>query len=86
VDQILVRSRELKQALIEFVLEAEGELAESLESYVAAKSRSKGNRYDATYEQNLLIDSFVSEGKVGDKTPLDLFIDSHPELSEAIAL
>jgi hypothetical protein len=83
VDQILVRSRELKQALIEFVLEAEGELAESLESYVAAKSRSKGNRYDATYEQNLLIDSFVSEGKVGDKTPLDLFIDSHSELSES---
>jgi len=78
-----VRSRELKQALIEFVLEAEGELAESLESYVAAKSRSKGNRYDATYEQNLLIDSFVSEGKVGEKTPLDLFIDSHPELSES---
>jgi hypothetical protein len=83
VDQILVRSRELKQALIEFVLEAEGELAESLESYVAAKSRSKGNRYDATYEQNLLIDSFVSEGKVADKTPLDLFIDSHPELSHS---
>jgi hypothetical protein len=83
VDQILVRSRELKQALIEFVLEAEGELAESLESYVAAKSRSKGNRYDATYEQNLLIDSFVSEGKVGDTTPLDLFIESHPELSES---
>jgi hypothetical protein len=83
VDQILVRSRELKQALIEFVLEAEGELAESLESYVAAKSRSKGNRYDATYEQNLLIDSFVSEGKVGDTTPLDLFIDSHPELSHS---
>jgi len=78
-----VRSRELKQALIEFVLEAEGELAESLESYVAAKSRSKGNRYDATYEQNLLIDSFVSEGKVGDTTPLDLFIESHPELSES---
>ena len=78
-----MRSRELKQALIEFVLEAEGELAESLESYVAAKSRSKGNRYDATYEQNLLIDSFVSEGKVGDTTPLDLFIDSHPELSHS---
>ena len=83
MDAILERSRELKQALIEFVLDAEGELAESLESYVASKSRSQGNRHDAIYEQNLLIDSFMTEGKVGEKTPLDLFIDSTPELSEA---
>ena len=82
MDAILERSRALKQKLIEFVLEAEGDLAESLESYVAAKSRPQGNRHDATYEQNLLIDSFITEGKVEDKTPLDLFIDSHPELSE----
>jgi hypothetical protein len=82
VDAILERSRELKQALIEFVLDAEGDLATSLESYVAAKSRPQGNRHDATYEQNLLIDSFVSEGKVGDKTPLDLFLENNPDLSE----
>ena len=82
MDAILERSRALKQKLIEFVLEAEGDLAESLESYVAAKSRPQGNRHDATYEQNLLVDSFITEGKVEDKTPLDLFIDSHPELSE----
>jgi hypothetical protein len=82
VDAILKRSRELKQALVEFVLEAEGNLAQSLESFVAAKSRHQGNRYDATYEQNLLIDSFVTQGQVKDKTPVDLFIDSHLELSE----
>ncbi len=82
MDVILERVREIKQALIEFVLEAEGELAESLESYVAAKSRPQGNRHDAAYEQNQLVDSFISEGKLGDKTPLDLFIESHPELSE----
>lgn len=82
MDAILKRSSELKQTLIEFVLDAEGVLAESLESYVAVKSRSQGNRYDATYEQNLLIDSFVTQGRVGDKTPLDLFIENHPELSE----
>lgn len=82
MDAILARSRELKQALIEFVLEAEGELAESLEAYVAQKSRPQGNRHDATYEQNLLVDSFISESKVGEKTPLDLFIENHPELSD----
>ncbi|HEY9665633.1 MAG TPA: hypothetical protein V6C91_02465 [Coleofasciculaceae cyanobacterium] len=83
MDVILERSRALKQALVEFVLEAEGDLAESLESYVAAKSRPQGNRHDATYEQNLLIDSFVTEGKITDKTPLDLFIEAHPELLQS---
>ena len=83
MDAILERARELKQALIEFVLEAEGELAESLETYVAANSRPQSNRHDATYEQNLLVDSFVTEGQVGDKAPLDLFIESNPELSQS---
>lgn len=82
MNAILERARQLKQALIQFVLDAEGEIAESLESYVASKSRPQGNRYDVTYEQNLLIDSFVTEGQVGKKTPLDLFLESHPELSE----
>lgn len=83
MDAILDRVHELKQALIEFVLDAEGELAESLESYVAAKSRSLGNRHDVAFQQNLLVDTFATEGQIGDKTPLDLFIDNHPELSES---
>lgn len=81
MDAILERACELKQDLIEFVLDAEGELAESLELYVANKSRSQGNRHNVAYQQNLLIDSFLTEGQVGEQTPLDLFIDSHPELS-----
>ncbi|MCA1994449.1 MAG: hypothetical protein LDL41_20745 [Coleofasciculus sp. S288] len=83
MDAILERSRELKQALIDFVLEAEGELAESLETYVAAKASSSRNRPDVNYDQNLLVNSFLTEGRVGDKTPLDLFIESHPELPES---
>ena len=81
MDAILERACELKQDLIEFVLDAEGELAESLELYVANKSRSQSNRHNVAYQQNLLIDAFLTEGKIGEKTPLDLFIDSHPELS-----
>lgn len=83
MDAILERSRQLKQDLVEFVLEAEGDLAVGLESYVAANSRSQDNRYDAPYEKKLLIDTFVTEGKVGDKTPLDLFLESLPELSHS---
>jgi hypothetical protein len=83
VDAILDRARELKQALIEFVLDAEGDVAESLESFVAVKSRRVGNRHDGAYEKNLLIDSFVTEGEIGEKTPLDLFIADNLELSES---
>lgn len=83
MDAVLERSRQLKQDLVEFVLEAEGDLAVALESYVAANSRSQENRYDAAYERKLLIDTFVTEGKVGDKTPLDLFLESQPKLSQS---
>lgn len=79
MDAILLRSRELKQALIDFVLEAEGELAQSLEVYAADSSRP--GRGDST-QQDLIIDTFLTEGKVGDKTPLDLFL-SETELSES---
>lgn len=80
MDAILERSLELKQALIEFVFEAEGELAESLEAYAAAQSRRE--RYDSA-QQDLIIDTFVTEGKVGDKIPLDLFLESKPYLSQS---
>lgn len=83
MDAILDRSRQLKQDLIEFVLEAEGDLAVSLESYIASNAKSQKNRYDAAYEKKLLIDTFLTDGKVGEKTPIDLFLESHPELSQS---
>jgi hypothetical protein len=79
VDAILERSRELKQALTDFVLDAEGELAESLEAYAAAQSRR--DRYDS-FQQDLIVDTFLTEGKVGDKTPIDLFLESQPEVTQ----
>ena len=82
MDAKLEKARKLKQSLIQFVLEAEGELAQSLEYYVAEQSRSLENRYDATYQRNLLIDSFISEGKVGGKTPLDVFIENCQALQD----
>jgi hypothetical protein len=80
VDAILERSRELKQALTDFVLDAEGELAESLEAYAAAQSRR--DRYDS-FQQDLIVDTFLTEGKVGDKTPIDLFLESQPEVTQS---
>jgi hypothetical protein len=80
VDVILERSHELKQALVDFVLDAEGELAEALETYAATQLR-RGTG-DNT-QQDLIIDRFLTEGKVGDKSPLELFIENHSELSES---
>ncbi len=80
MDAILERSHQLKQALTDFVLDAEGELAQALETYAAIKSRRGSG--DST-QQDLIIDSFVTEGRVGDSSPLDLYIQSYPELPES---
>ncbi|QSJ18826.1 hypothetical protein JYQ62_08760 [Nostoc sp. UHCC 0702] len=80
MDAILERSHALKQALVNFVLDAEGELAQALETYAAQQLR-RGNG-DAT-QQDLIIDRFLTEGKVGDHSPLELFIDNHSDLSSS---
>ncbi|MBD2502009.1 hypothetical protein [Anabaena azotica] len=80
MDDILERSHNLKQALVDFVLDAEGPLAEALESFAAEKLRRGSG--DST-QQDLTVDSFLSEGRVGDKSPIDLFIASHPDLQES---
>lgn len=80
VDSILLRSLSLKQALVEFVLESEGELASALEAYAAAQPRRE--RQDIA-QRDLIIDTFITEGKVGDKAPLELFLESQPELSQS---
>jgi len=81
VEATLERAHELK-ASFEFVLEAEGELAESLETYAIAQSRRE--RHDSV-QQDLIIDSFLTEAKVGDKTPLDLFWKANQSFQTAIA-
>lgn len=79
MEAILERAWELKQNLIDFVLDAEGELAVALEAYIAAGSAR--DRYDIA-QQNQLVDSFLVEGRVGEQTPLDLFI-AQTELEES---
>jgi len=76
---VILRAHELKLALTDFVLDAEGELATALETYAAEQSRRGSGD---SKQQDFIIDSFVIEGKVGDKTPLDLFLESHPDLPD----
>lgn len=84
MDAILKRAGELKQTLLNFVLDAEGDLAVALETYAAQSSRRQGSEYQGSKSyMDLVIDRFLTAGKVGHKTPLDCFIESHSALSEA---
>lgn len=77
MDTILERSHTLKQALVDFVLDAEGELAQALETYAAEQMRRGSSE---NKQQDFIVDSFIVEGKVGEKSPIELFLESHPDL------
>ncbi|MBW4581163.1 MAG: hypothetical protein KME42_16470 [Tildeniella nuda ZEHNDER 1965/U140] len=81
MDETLARSRQLKQALADFVLDAEGELATALERY-SAEQLARSQQSDQ-HQQALVIDRFLVEGIVGDQTPIDLFIADTADLSES---
>ena len=67
----LARALELKENLVDFVYDDEGDIAVALESYAAEKG--KKNSYGIK-QQNLTVDLFLTQGQIGEKTPLDLFI------------
>lgn len=79
VDAILARSKELKQALTDFVYDAEGELATAFEKFVADRLEQSQAR-DSKYRETV-VDIFLSHGQIGTKSPLELFVESEPELS-----
>lgn len=79
VDAILARSKELKQALTDFVYDAEGELATAFEKFVADRLEQSQAR-DSKHRETV-VDIFLSHGQIGTKTPLELFVESEPELS-----
>ena len=68
---------QLKQKLVDFVYDSEGYLAIALETYAAQKATR--NSYGIK-QQNLNVDLFVSDGKVGDRTPIDLFLEENSDL------
>ena len=68
---------QLKQTLVDFVYDAEGEMAVALETYAAQGSQK--NSYGIK-QQNLTVDLFTTDGKVENQTPLDIFLDSAEDL------
>ncbi|MEM8677609.1 MAG: hypothetical protein AAGF83_27675 [Cyanobacteria bacterium P01_G01_bin.67] len=76
--EIVATSLELKQKLVDFVYDAEGDLALALESYAAEKG--KKNSYGIK-QQNLTIDLFLTEGRVKEQNPVEIFLASAIDLS-----
>jgi hypothetical protein len=71
VDALLERTHQLKQDLIDYVMDAEGEIAQALESYAAIQARRGSGD---TVQRDMIIDGFIAEGKIGDKSPLDIYL------------
>lgn len=79
MDATLNKARELKQALADFVFEAEGELAVALETFSA--KQMLGSSHQDMNQKNLAVDRFIVEGKIGEKTPIDLFLEDRLDLA-----
>jgi hypothetical protein len=80
MDSMLIRAGKLKEALTDFVFDAEGELAVALETF-SAEQMARATQQEMN-QRNLLVDRFMFEGKVGQKTPIDLFLENNTDLSE----
>lgn len=78
MQDIIERANQLQKDLVDFVYDAEGELAVALEKYAAEQGKKK---YQDLKQQNLVINRFMIEGKVGDKTPLELFLEQEAALT-----
>lgn len=74
---VLERAHSLKQDLVDFVYDAEGAVAEALETYAAEQLKRR------KLDPDLLLDCFLTEGRVGDRTPIEVFLAEQPKLSES---
>ncbi|MBE9116178.1 hypothetical protein IQ249_09750 [Lusitaniella coriacea LEGE 07157] len=77
----LERANELKKNLVNFVYDAEGDLAIALETYVAQQGSRDRAGYDIR-QQNLVFDTFLSEGIVNEQTTLELFLENQSDLTK----
>lgn len=80
----LEKAQYLKQDLLDFTFDAEGDVAVALEEYSAAQlSQLAKSPYQGNQKTELVIDSFATDGTVGDRLVLDHFLESQPDLSSA---
>lgn len=75
MDELVTRADELYQALVEFVLEADGDIAPALEAFSATQLKHFANTpLISAQAQQWAIALFLTDGLMGDETPLMRFI------------
>ena len=80
MESSLNRAAELKQALLDFVLDADGALATALEIFSA--DQLSGPQQQGMNSRELVIHRFLTEGVVDTSTPIDLFLQDQASLSD----
>jgi hypothetical protein len=84
MNPIYNRAKQLKQSLLEFVLDAEGDLAIALETFSAERlARFTKSHAQSTAQTDLIVDGFLTQGCIDKQTPLNLFLDHHSDLDPA---
>ncbi len=82
MDAILSTAKELHLELLDFVLDAEGDLAVSLEAFSAEQlAIFSESQYQGAVQNDMVLNMFLTEGMVGSKKPVEIFLESHPDLS-----
>ena len=82
MDAILSTAKELHLELLDFVLDAEGDLAVSLEAFSAEQlAIFSESQYQGAVQNDMVLNMFLTEGMVGDKKLVEIFLESHPDLS-----
>lgn len=77
---VIETALQLKSKLVDFVYNAEGELAIALETYAA---QSNHQRNYSIEQQNLIVDSFLTTRQVVDQTPVEIFLDQAQNLTSS---
>jgi hypothetical protein len=82
MDAILETAKELHLELVDFMLDAEGDLAVSLEAFSASQlANFSQSQYQGAVQNEMVLNMFLTEGTVGSKKPFEIFLESHPDLS-----
>lgn len=79
MQEIWTKAAALKAELLDFVLDAEDDVATELERFSAAQLVK--HDYPDMNRQRFVVDRFLVEGRVGEDTPIDRFVQAHPDLS-----
>ncbi len=83
MDPILETANNLHAELLDFILSAEGDLATALETFSAEQlAKFSQSQYQGASQNEMVLSMFINEGMVNDKTPIDIFLTEHPELSD----